>query len=51
LYASHGIAATAKAMPPAIRMGGAVSSSTNHLTDSVKATTSQITRLTAPKMN
>jgi len=38
-------------MPPAIRMGGAVSSSTNHLTDRAKATTSQITKLTAPKTN
>jgi hypothetical protein len=32
-------------------MGWAVYSSMNHLTARVKATTNQITRLTAPRMN
>src|SRR5919201_123857 len=39
----------ARAMPPAIRIGWGVSSSTNHLTPSANATINQITRLTAPR--
>jgi hypothetical protein len=45
------MAATPRAIPPAIKMGWAVYSSMNHLTPRVKATTNQITRLTAPRMN
>src|SRR4051794_32244860 len=38
-------------MPPAIRIGWAVSSSTYQRTPSVNATANQITRLIAPRMN
>src|SRR6185437_3360745 len=39
------------AIPPAARIGCAVSSSTYHHTPRVNATISQITRLMAPRMN
>jgi hypothetical protein len=39
-----------KAIPPAMRIGLPVYSSTNHLVARVKATMNQMTRLTAPKM-